>query len=133
MKNQLKVLAIALGIGLMSCNEKKEYGDITKDGTMRVDESTEIDEKMKAGTDSSMRLTDGTTIPVIIYPTDSIKLPNELLSVINKTSDIHPDSILVKRRFVENNITYFELEFKMQEGPNQTFIFDEDGKRKSTD
>lgn len=133
MKNQLAVLALALSSMMIACTEKKEDGSITNDGTMKVEESTSINEKMKAGTDSSMRLTDGTQIPVIINSTDSINLPQELLTVIENTEDIHPDSILVKRRFEENNITYYELEFRMKDGSNQTFIFDKEGKRKSID
>ena len=133
MKKHLALFGLALSSVLMSCNEQKEYGSVTEDGMLKVDESTEIDEKMKAGTDTSMRLTDGSSIPVIIESTDSINLPQELVTVIEKTNDIHPDSILVKRRFVENNITYYELEFRMKEGPNQTFTFDEEGKRKSMD
>ncbi|MEB2776288.1 hypothetical protein SYJ56_13270 [Algoriphagus sp. D3-2-R+10] len=133
MKNQLIVLALALSSMMIGCDEKKEDGSITDDGTMEVDESTSIDEKMKAGTDTSMRLTDGTRIPVIINSKDSIALPQELLTVIENTDDIHPDSILVKRRFKENNITYYELEFRMSQGPNQIFTFDSEGKRKSVD
>ncbi|REG88312.1 hypothetical protein [Algoriphagus antarcticus] len=133
MKKQLAVLVVAISSILFACNEKKEYGDVTEDGIMDVDESTSLDGKTKAGTDSSMRLTDGTRIPVIIESTDSINLPQELLDVIEKTDDINPDSILVKRRFTENNITYYELEFRMKEGSNQTFIFDGEGKRKSVD
>ncbi|PZX48396.1 hypothetical protein [Algoriphagus chordae] len=133
MKKHIALFALALSSVLMSCNEEKEYGSVTDDGIMEVDESTAIDEKMKAGTDTSMRLTDGTSIPVVIESKDSINLPQELLTVIENTSDIHPDSILVKRRFEENSITYYELEFRMKEGPNQTFTFDENGKRKSID
>ena len=131
MKNQLILIALALSSVMIACNEKKEYGSITDEGTMEVEESTSIEEKMKAGTDTSMRLTDGSSIPVIISPTDSINLPQELVTVIEKTSDIHPDSIVVKRRFVENNITYYELEFRIPGSPNQTFTYDEEGKRKS--
>src|SRR5690606_5651557 len=101
MKKELVVVALALSSVMIGCNEKKEYGDITDDGTMEVDESTSIEEKEKAGTDTSMRLTDGTSIPVIINSKDSIALPQELLTVIENTDDIHPDSILVKRRFKE--------------------------------
>tara|TARA_R110002020_G_scaffold305892_2_gene521820 strand:- start:478 stop:879 length:402 start_codon:yes stop_codon:yes gene_type:complete len=131
MKKQLALFGLALSSILMSCNEQKEYGSVTDEGKLEVDEATSIEGKMKAGKDTSMRLTDGTSIPVIIESTDSINLPQELVTVIENTNDIHPDSILVKRRFVENNITYYELEFRMKEGPNQTFTFDEEGKRKS--
>ncbi|WP_339750691.1 hypothetical protein [Algoriphagus aquimarinus] len=131
MKNQLIVLVSALA--LIACNDKKEDGSITSTGVMEVEESTELSEKLKSGMDSSVTLTDGRRIPVVISPVDSINLPQELLHVINNTSEIHPDSIVVKRRFVENNITYYELEFRMQDGSNQTFTFDEDGKRKSID
>jgi hypothetical protein len=133
MKKHIALFVLALTTILMGCNEEKEYGSVTDNGVMEVDESTAIDEKMKAGSDTSMRLTDGTSIPVVIESTDSIDLPQELLSVIEKSSDIHPDSILVKRRFEENSITYYELEFRMKEGPNQILVFDEDGKRKSID
>ncbi|WP_192085275.1 hypothetical protein [Algoriphagus sp. Y33] len=133
MKNQISVFALALSSVMFACNEKKEYGSVTEDGTMVVEESTSVEEKTKAGTDSSMRLTDGTKIPLVINSTDSINLPQELLEVIENIDEIHPDSILVKRRYEENNITYYELEFRMNNGPNQTFTFDEKGKRKSLD
>ncbi|MBB6328512.1 putative secreted protein [Algoriphagus iocasae] len=132
MKKHLSLVALALSTILISCNEEKEYGSITDDGKMVVEESTELDHKKMAGTDSSMRLTDGRTIPVIIKSSDSIELPQELLTVIENIDDIHPDSILVKRKFEENNITYYELEFRMKEGPNQILTFDGEGKRKST-
>ncbi|MEB2779960.1 hypothetical protein U3A58_06095 [Algoriphagus sp. C2-6-M1] len=61
-----------------------EDESITDDGTMEVDESTSINEKMNAGTDSSMRLTDGTHILVIILPNDSINFPQELIAVTEK-------------------------------------------------
>lgn len=133
MKKQIAVFVLAISSMTIACNEKKEYGSVTDDGTMEVDESTSIDEKMKAGTDTSMSLTDGTNIPVIIHSKDSINLPQELIDVLEKTDDINPDSIVVKRRFTENNITYYELEFKMENGSNETFTFDGEGKRKSKD
>ncbi|MDR7131064.1 hypothetical protein J2X69_003423 [Algoriphagus sp. 4150] len=133
MKNQLAVLAIALSSVMISCNDRKEYGSVTEDDIIEVDESTDVNAKKKAGADTSMRQTDGRNIPVIISTTDSIELPQELRTVIENIDEIHPDSILVKRRFVENNITYYELEFRMNEGPNETFTFDEEGKRKSLD
>lgn len=133
MKKQLAILTLAISSMTMACNEKAEYGSVTPDGEMEVEESTDMDARMRAGEDSSMRLTDGTRIPVIIQPADSIQLPEQLLSVIESTNDIHADSIMVKRRFTENSITYYELEFRMKEGPNQTFTFDEEGKRKSED
>jgi len=133
MKKYIAIAAVALSSIMIACNEKKEYGDVTDDGVMEVDEATSSEESRKAGADSSMRLTDGSRIPVIIQPTDSITLPDQLLTVIEKTSEIHPDSIMVKRRFKENNITYYELEFRMNNGEKQTFIFDEEGKRKSED
>jgi len=80
-----------------------------------------------------MRLTDGTNRPVIIHSKDSINLPQELIDVIEKTDDIHPDSILVKRRFTENSITYYELELRMKDCSNERFTFDGEGKRKSVD
>ncbi|WP_439489045.1 hypothetical protein [Algoriphagus sp.] len=133
MKKNITVLAIAIFSLSISCNEKKEYGSITDDGVMEVEEATSEEGKRKSGADSSMRLTDGSKIPVIISPTDSIELPQELVTVLENTKDIHPDSIFVKRKFEENNITYYELEFKMKEGPNQTFTYDVEGKRKSMD
>ena len=131
MKKYITLIAVAFSTMLISCNEKKEDGSITEDGKMIVEEATEIDQKKMAGTDSSMRLTNGRSIPVIIQSSDSIELPQELLTVIENTDDIHPDSILVKRKFEENNITYYELEFRMKEGPNQVFTYDGQGKKKS--
>ncbi len=133
MKKHITVLAITIFSLIISCNEKKEYGDITDDGVMEVEEATSEEGKRKSGADSSMRLTDGSKIPVIISRTDSIELPQELVTVLENTKDIHPDSILVKRKFEENNITYYELEFRMKGGPNQTFTYDSEGKRKSMD
>lgn len=133
MKKQIVLLAVAFSSMMVACNEKEEDGSITEDGVMVVDEATSIDGKTKAGIDSSMSLTDGSRIPVIIDSTNSITLPEELLHVIENTDDLHSDSIVVKRRFEENTITYYELEFRMKEGPNQTITFDGKGKRKSDD
>ncbi|MEB2785447.1 hypothetical protein [Algoriphagus persicinus] len=69
---------------MIACTEKKEDGSITDYGTIEVDEPTSINEKMKAGTASSIRLTDGTHILVIILPKDSINLPQELIAVTEK-------------------------------------------------
>ncbi|PZX61282.1 hypothetical protein LV84_00270 [Algoriphagus ratkowskyi] len=133
MKKHLAIIGLALSSMTFACNEKKEDGSITEDGVMQVEEVTSENGQILAGKDSSMRLSDGTRIPVEITSADSINLPQELLTMIEKTDDLDPGNIVAKRRFIENNITYYELEFKMREGSNQTFIFDEDGKRKSKD
>lgn len=131
MKTSPIMIALALGIGIASCNEKKENSNNDPTEIMEVDQENALGQA--AIRDSTRTLADGTRMPVVIHLTDSINMPEELIRVIENTDDLHPDSILVKRRFIENGITYFELEFKMQGNRSQTFTFDEEGKRRSDD
>ena len=127
MKTYSIIIALALGVGLLSCNEKAERSHIDPSGKLEVDqENGELPEG-----DTTKTLADGTQMPVVIEMTDSIDMPEELIQVLENTQDLDPDSIIVKRRFVENNITYYELEFKMKGNRSETFTFDEDGKRRS--
>lgn len=126
MKRYPIYFALALGVGLFSCDEQKENSHNDPTGKLEVDQQNG---EIPKG-DSTRYLVDGTPMPVVIEMTDSINMPPELIEVIENTDDLHPDSILVKRRFVENGITYFELEFKMEGNRSETFTFDEDGKRR---
>ena len=119
MKTSPIIIALALGVGLLSCNEKSEKIEVEQ-------ENGELPEG-----DTTRRLTDGTRIPVVIEMKDSINMPEELIQVIKNTEGLHPDSILVKRRFVENGTTFFELEFKMKGNRTEVFTFDDTGKRRS--
>ncbi|UZD22908.1 hypothetical protein PBT90_05685 [Algoriphagus halophytocola] len=126
MKTSSLIIALTLGIGLISCNEREENSHNDPTGKLEVDqENGQIPEG-----DSTRYLVDGSTMPVVIEMTDSINMPKDLINVIENTDDLHPDSILVKRRFIENGITYYELEFKMKGNISETFTFDEDGKRR---
>lgn len=123
------LIAFALAFGIFSCNGEKENSHNDPTGKLEVDQENVLGQ---ASTQDSMRtLVDGTQMPVVIELTDSINMPEELIRVIENTDGLSPDSILVKRRFVENSITYYELEFKMQGNRRETFTFDKDGKRRS--
>lgn len=125
------VIAILLGSALLSCNESREGA--TDDSVILEVEDDNINDNTSIDPDTSLTLIDGTQSPVIVDLKDSITMPQQLIDVINNTNDLHPDSILVKKRFEEKGITYYELEFKMEGGRSETFTFDEDGKRRSED
>lgn len=127
MKTYPLMIALAFVVGLMSCNEKAENSHNDPTGKLEVDqENGELPES-----DTTRRLVDGTRMPVVIEMTDSINMPAELIQVIENTQDLDPDSILVKKRYVENGITYYELEFRMEGNRSEIFTFDEEGKRRS--
>src|SRR5690606_6763459 len=114
MKIYPTVLAIILGSTLLSCNESRESA--TDDSVVLEVEDDNINDNSSFDPDTSLTLIDGTQSPVIVDLRDSITMPQQLLDVINNTNDLHPDSILVKKRFEEKGITYYELEFKMEGG-----------------
>ena len=129
MKTYPIIIALGLGLGIISCDEKKENSNNDQTETLEVDQENASGQA--ATRDSTRTLADGTKMSVVIQLTDSINMPDELIRVIENTNDLDPDSILVKRRYVENGITYYELEFKMKGNRSETFTFDEEGKRRS--
>ena len=120
------ILSSLIGFALISCKENNSTEVLEVDQEV-IMEDTEIE------SDSVTELSDGSRVPVVIELTDSINMPQQLVEVIENTNGLSPDSILVKKRYKENNITYYELEFKMDGGKSETFTFDEEGKIKSED
>lgn len=134
MKNLLVLPMILLSLTFFSCSNPNDDAVEESNGILRVEEQIETRDKDVLETqDSSIRQKGGTRMPVEITQTDSLTLPNELLKVIEKTEGIDAKNIQVKRRFVEDNITYYQLDFKLNNGQKKTIIFDESGKEKSTD
>jgi len=134
MKKLLIVPMVLLSLVLFSCSNSKDDTIDDSNGVLRVEEQIEsLDKNVRATPDSTIRQKGGTRMPVEISQTDSLTLPNELLKVIEKTEGIDAENIQVKRRFIEDNITYYQLEFKLDNGQTKTITFDESGKEKSTD
>lgn len=76
---------------------------------------------------------DGTLLDGTIDQTDTVKLPSQVLEVISNDKALSVDKIRSKRKFTENGITYYEIQFMTPDEKTQAMIFDETGKIKSED
>lgn len=132
MKKYIQIVAVLFSLAVFSCTNSSKSTDTTEE--LHIEEELKgVDPVIDASEDSTVRLKGGAQMPVIITQADSINLPEQLETVIRKTEGIGADSILVTRRFIEDNITYFEFEFLMKDGKNKKITYDETGKIKSDD
>lgn len=132
MKKYIQIVAVLFSLAVFSCTNSSKSTDTTEE--LHIEEELKgVDPVIDPSEDSTVRLKGGAQMPVIITQADSINLPEQLETVIRKTEGIGADSILVTRRFIEDNITYFEFEFLMKDGKNKKITYDETGKIKSDD
>jgi hypothetical protein len=122
MKIKLFIFPALLSSLLFSCGEKKDS---------QYENSVKAQNEMSGPeheTDTNMVKRDGTILEGTLDASDSVKLPDRILEMIENDNSLSHDKIISKRKFTENSITYYEIEFRISDTKTEMMTFDEDGK-----
>lgn len=123
MKIKLLLYPALASLMLFSCGENKNDS---------YEDSIEAQNEMSGSehaSDTNMVKRDGTLLDGTLDDTEVV-LPQGLLEMIENDNALSADQIISKRRFEENAITYYELEFKISDTKTEIMTFDENGKMK---
>ncbi|PZX53833.1 hypothetical protein LV84_02941 [Algoriphagus ratkowskyi] len=126
MKSNLFLSLATIAVLTVSCGEKSDSA---------YEDSVEAQNKMSGEmhkSDTNIVKHDGTLLPEAMDQTQSIELPSKVLEVIDNDNALSVDKITSKRKFEENSITYYEVTFMVKGEQSITMVYDEDGKRKSS-
>lgn len=123
MKTQL-VICLASAVMLFSSCEKRE-----KSLEESIEAQNEMQGELHQG-DTTLVKRDGTLLDGALDTIDSIGLPPTVLETIAQDPNLASTEILSTRAYEEDNKTFYEVKFQLDEKRSTTLVFDEKGKQK---
>jgi len=136
MKTQLVIYPAVVAALFFSCGESKQE----KATEESIEAQNEMSGELHEG-DTSMIKRDGTMLDnaaglsdeseIQQQNQDNIVLPQPVLTAIGKDKTFNEKNIVAKRKFEEEGVTYYEIQFKISDNDTKTVTYSEDGKIKS--
>jgi Iap family predicted aminopeptidase len=124
MKTPLVIYPAMIAMLLTACGERNDAA--TEES---IDAQNKISGEMHEG-DTALVKRDGTLLEGAMDKVDSISLPSTIVNEIEADATLSKGDIVSTRKFAENNQTFYEVKFSVENNGSKTVVFDENGKRR---
>ncbi|MEB2782356.1 hypothetical protein U3A58_18345 [Algoriphagus sp. C2-6-M1] len=122
MKTQLIIYPAMIVTLFIACDDKNDNRHMEGN-----EDHSEMNGSMQES-DTNMVKRDGTLLSGTIDQMDSVHLPAPVIKKIKEDAMLSKEKINEIRKFIEDDLTYYEIKFTTANTETKTVIFDENGK-----